>query len=106
MGKINMDKFDGSNPILLPRQTDVKKSETSASSSATTAAGKTTAASSEDTLKLSSRASEVGRLVDQLKDLPDTVRQQKVDFLRAQIASGDYDPTGEQIADAILKDER
>ena len=103
MGKINMDKFDGSNPIRLTRQTDVKKSDT-ASSSATAAAGKT-AASSEDKLNLSSRASEVGKLVDTLKDLPD-VRQEKVEFLRAQIASGDYDPTGEQIADAILKDER
>ena len=104
MGKINMDKFDGSNPIRLTRQTDVKKSESSVSS-ASTAAGKT-APTSEDTLKLSSRASEVGKMVDMLKDLPDVGRQQKVDFLRAQIASGDYDPTGEQIADAILKDER
>lgn len=99
MGKINMDKFDGSNPIRLARESVVKKSDNSTSA----IPAKPTAG--EDKLDLSNRASQVGKLVDQLKDLPD-VRQEKVDALRGQIISGDYDPTGEQIADAILKDER
>ncbi len=59
----------------------------------------------EDKIEVSSRASEVGKLVDQLKDLPD-VRQKRVEALRGKIAAGEFNPSGEDIADAILNDEK
>ncbi len=100
MGKINIDKTGGYNQIRAERQSEVKKT------------GRETAqpvenklAADADKLNLSSRASEVGKLVGQLKDLPD-VRQEKVSSLREQIQAGSYQPSGEEIADAILKDEK
>ena len=60
--------------------------------------------SGEDKLQFSNRAAEVGALVDRLKDLPD-VRHEKIDALREQIAAGEYNPSSEDIAEAIFKDE-
>ena len=57
-----------------------------------------------DKLQFSNHASEVGKFLDQLKELPD-VRAEKVNALREQIAAGEYKPSGTQIADAILKEE-
>lgn len=98
MGKININKLDGINLVRTETQRDVKNP------------GKDTGLTIEkrpqvtgDKLDISSRASEVGRLVDQIKALPD-VRQDKVNTLKEQIAAGTYKPSGESIADALLKD--
>lgn len=101
MGKINIDKINSYEPINAARQAGVKKSgkETGA------AAIESKKAVNEDKLELSNRASEVGKFVEQLKELPD-VREEKVSGLREQISSGSYQPSGEDIADAILKDEQ
>lgn len=100
MGKININKLSGLDPIRTETQREVKN------------AGKETGTSIEkrspvtgDKLEISSRASEVGRLVDQLKALPD-IRQGKVDALKEQIAAGTYNPASDSIADAILNDNR
>ena len=69
-----------------------------------TAAGDAKLIFGEDKLEFSTRAAEVGGLVDQLKNLPD-VRQQRIDALREQIQAGDFNPSSEEIAGAILKDE-
>lgn len=99
MGKINIDKTNGFSPIRADRKNDVKKSEVnSAPLEITKAAG-------EDKLEFSDRASEVGKLVEQIKELPD-IREAKVNRLREQIAAGEYNPSNDEIAAAIWKDER
>ena len=100
MGKINIDKISGYAPIRAERQSEVKKS-----GKETMQPVENKLAVEKDKLDFSSRASEVGKLVEQLKDLPD-VRQEKVSSLREQISAGNYNPSGEAIADAILKNEK
>jgi flagellar biosynthesis anti-sigma factor FlgM len=58
-----------------------------------------------DKVNISSVALETGKLVEQIKELPD-VRLNRVDELKQQISSGNFKPTGNEIADAILKDEK
>lgn len=57
-----------------------------------------------DKVDISTVALETGKLVDRMKELPD-VRQDRVEELQQQIASGSFQPTSIAIADAILKDE-
>ena len=100
MGKINIDRLSGPEQVRTELQRDVKSTaaETNLNVQKRTPV-------SEDKLDISSRASEVGRLVDQLKALPD-VRQERIDALKAQVAAGTYQPTSDAIADAILTDDR
>lgn len=100
MGKINIDRLSGPEPVRAELQRDVKGTGAEASLHV-----EKRSPVSEDKLDISSRASEVGRLVDQLKAMPD-VRQERIDALREQVAAGTYRPTGDSIADAILKDDR
>jgi negative regulator of flagellin synthesis FlgM len=57
-----------------------------------------------DKVNISSVALETGKLVERLKELPD-VRQDRVEELQQQIASGNFQPSNTVIADAILADE-
>ena len=100
MGKININKLSGLDPIRTETQREVKNAGKDA--------GLTVAkrpAGNEDKLEISSRASEVGKLVEHLKALPD-IRQDKVADLKKQIAAGTYNPSSDSIADAILNDNR
>jgi negative regulator of flagellin synthesis FlgM len=95
--KINKtNEFDA---IRMTRQSDVKSTDKdkAVSSERKSIVG-------EDKLQFSNRAAEVGTLVDQVKDLPD-VRHEKIDALRERIAAGEYNPSSEEIAEAIFKDE-
>ena len=58
-----------------------------------------------DDVKVSERATNIGRLTARASELPD-VRQEKVDALRERIQSGSYHPKAGDIADAILKEEK
>ena len=58
-----------------------------------------------DRIKVSERASTVGRLASRAAELPE-VRQEKVAAVRERIQSGSYNPSASDIADAILKDEK
>jgi flagellar biosynthesis anti-sigma factor FlgM len=58
------------------------------------------AAAPSDTVELSSGQATVRQLVSQLSQIPD-VRQEKVSSLRAAIGSGEYKPSGAQVADAL-----
>ncbi|MEZ5425373.1 MAG: flagellar biosynthesis anti-sigma factor FlgM [Pyrinomonadaceae bacterium] len=58
----------------------------------------------EDKLEISGRVAEVGKLVDQIKELPD-VRKEKVIEFREKITGDFYHPRNEEVAEAILKDE-
>ncbi len=100
MGKINVDKTGSFEPIRPDRQIEVRKPvrETKQPQQIKNPVN-------DDRLDFSSWASEVGKLVEHLKKLPD-VRQDKVDSLRDQISAGDYKPSSDKIADAILKDEK
>ncbi len=99
MSKININNANDIEAIRAARQNNlyevtkgnIQKSETKISVS-------------EDKLELSPRAAEVGKLVDQVKELPD-VRTEKVNELRVQISAGEFQPTSDEIAKAILKDE-
>jgi flagellar biosynthesis anti-sigma factor FlgM len=97
--KINIDKASGFSPVRAAGQSDVKKAGGELAKPVET--GKT---GNEDKVELSNRATEVGKLVDQVKELPDG-REEKISQLREQVSSGNYNPSSEDIADAILKDE-
>ena len=100
MGKMNIHKINGSTPIRAERQDDLRSPAADLGQSI-----EKKAPVGEDKVEFSSRASEVSKLVDQVKQLPD-VREAKVASLRDQIASGTFNPSGEDIAAAILNDER
>ena len=100
MGKINLNKLSGLDPIRTDMQREIKGSGRDAGLSS-----ERKSAVSGDKLEISSRAAEVGKLVDQLKALPD-IRQDKVNALKEHIAAGTYNPSSETIADAIIADNR
>lgn len=100
MGKINIDRLGGPEPVRAELQRDVKSTGAEAGLNV-----EKRSPVSEDKLDISSKASEVGRLVDQIKTLPD-VRQERVNALKELVASGNYNPAAETIADAILRDDR
>ena len=98
--KINIDKVSGFSPVRAAGQSEGKKAVGEAARP--NEVGKT---GNEDKLQLSNRGSEVGKLVEQVKEMPD-MREEKINQLREQITSGNYNPSSEDIADAILKDEK
>ena len=100
MSKVNNNKTNSFDPIRANRQSgDAKQTGKNEIQSAI---GKLNGG---DKLEFSGRAADAGKLLEQLKNLPDA-RQEKIETLRGQIAAGEYDPTSETIADAILKDEQ
>ena len=100
MGKMNVNKIDSPTPIRVERQNDIKGPVREQTRSVAQRRPAT-----EDRLDLSSRGSEVGNLVEQLKQMPD-LRQDKVNSLREQVANETYRPSNQDIASAILKDEK
>ena len=100
MAKMNIDKIDNFGPIRSDRQGDVKIVGLEPARTP-----ETSKIVSEDRLDFSSKAAEVGKLVDTLKAMPD-VRTDRVADLRDQISAGTYNPTADEIAAAILNDEK
>lgn len=98
MGKVNLDKLKSFDPVRPERQADVKGSRNEPIRQALT--GK----AANDRVDLSGRAAEVGKLVTQIKELPE-VRADKVESVRATVASGEFDPAAGDVADAIIRDE-
>lgn len=101
MSNININKLKNFDAIGAARETKVGKSGKTSSQTV----GSKTINSGDDTLSFSSRVSEFGKLVDTLRELPD-VRQDRVDTLREKISSGEYNPSGEEIAEAIFRSEK
>lgn len=66
----------------------------------TTTAGAQPAA---DSISVSGRAAEIGELTNKTLQLPE-IREERVEQLRAQVQSGNYRPSAENIADALLKE--
>ena len=100
MSKININKLNDLSALRSARQADLRPSDKTKIDST---GGKSEVG--EDKFQFSERAGEVGKLVDQIKQLPD-VREAKVEALREQIKTGDYNPSSEDIADAFLKEEQ
>ncbi|HUK90773.1 MAG TPA: flagellar biosynthesis anti-sigma factor FlgM [Blastocatellia bacterium] len=63
-----------------------------------------TVTATNDTLKISSRAEVLARLASKVASLPD-IRQDRVENLRQSATSGAFNPTGSDIAAAIMNDE-
>jgi anti-sigma28 factor (negative regulator of flagellin synthesis) len=101
MGKINIDKTKSFEPIRPERQSEVKTGHNTPirPPHAAEASGK------KDRVDVSGKASEVGKFVGLLNELPQ-IRAEKVKNIRAQIASEAFDPTNGEIADAIIKEEK
>ena len=97
--KINIDKVNGFSPIRATGENEVKKSGDQKTKPIVVNNV------SQDKLEFSNRATEVGKYVEQIKNLPDQSAD-KVSHLRALVSSGNFNPSGEAIADAILKDEK
>lgn len=100
MSNIKINKTNNPQEINALRQSGIKKSDKADSS-----AIENKSVANEDKIDFSKVAFETGKLVDQLQSLPD-IRQEKVSALRQQISTGDFKPSDEDIADAILKDEQ
>jgi negative regulator of flagellin synthesis FlgM len=56
-----------------------------------------------DEITVSDRANEISQAVEKISDLP-PIRQERINALRASVASGSYRPDAKQIADAILRE--
>src|SRR5881275_2770905 len=59
----------------------------------------------QDKVSVSERAETIERLTARATELPD-VRQEKVEAMRERLQSGSYNPSANDIAGAILKDEK
>lgn len=64
----------------------------------------TGALTTSDSVQVSPRATEIGELTAKVEQLPD-IRADRVAELRAQVQSGNYQPSASDIAAAILKDQ-
>lgn len=99
MSEIKINKPTNLDPIRRVQTDEVQKAERGNAESI-----EKKIVSSQDKLDVSSRAAEVGELVEEVKNLPD-VREAKVQEVREQIESGDFNPSNEKIAEAILEEE-
>lgn len=98
MGKINANKFDQIEAARANRPAEAVPGKKLPGEKASTPAEK------GDRVEFSGRAAEVGRAMDAIREMPD-IRETLVRELREKIQAGTYDPSGEEIADAIVKDE-
>ena len=103
MVKVNTDNLHGKDAVSGARHNRAEKAEKTGGSKSVPS-GEIKASPEKDKIEFSRKSAEVGKLVDQIKQLPD-VRHGRVNELKQKIAAGEYDPSAEDIADAILKDE-
>ncbi len=92
------------NGAALPQPNKLQRSAL-APAKAVGAGASLPASDAADSITVSNRAEEVGRLVAKVAELSD-LRQERIEPLRQQIASGTYSVPASDIADAILKDEQ
>lgn len=57
-----------------------------------------------DQINVSDRAASIQQIVDKISNIPQ-VRQDRVEALREQVQSGSFNPSSEDIADAILRED-
>ena len=105
MVKVNTDNLHGKDAVSSARQTKQERAEKTSGSAAAGQVKTSANKADKDKVELSGKGAEFGKLIDQVKQLPD-VRQDRVNEIKQKIASGNYQPAAEDIADAILKDEQ
>ena len=103
------------NPIILSGSGEVETRRTGALAEAergtetkdgagvSNAGGNSGVAKPADSVNLSERAAAIAELTTKVDQLPD-VRAERVEQLRALVEAGNYNPSAEDIADAIIKD--
>jgi|SRR5271156_3720680 len=83
-----------------PEQVTSTKNAANPSGGAAKATG---ASSNEDTVSLSSKHGEVQTLATNLASVPE-VRTDRVNSLRGQVSQGQYQPSSQKVADAIVRE--
>lgn len=99
MSSININKLSNLESVNNVRNSDVKRS-----GKEEIVSGENKISVNEDKIEISGKISDVGKYVDKIKELPD-IRQDQVNSLKEKVLSGEYQPSSQQIADAILKSE-
>ena len=97
-GKTHFPQLDAYNRSLRENKTVERRSGKDESITSTA-----TGLGTSDDVSLSSQVEEVRKLAAQIMDLPE-VREDKVAELKRQIDAGTYNPSGGDIAQAILKE--
>ena len=98
MSKININKANDISAIRPSDRNLPRSEETTAKNP------EVKTRSSKDQVSFSNNAAEIGKLVDQIKSLPDE-RKGLVHHFRSEISSDQYNPSSVDIADAIISDE-
>ena len=98
MSEIKINKPTDLDSIRRTQNKEVQKAERS-----NTESNEKKIVSDKDKLNFSNRAAEVGKLVEEVKNLPD-VRETRVSEVRQQIQNGEFNPSNEKIAEAVLKE--
>ncbi len=99
MSKININKTNDIEALRQTQRNNAGKTQKAKSTPTTN-----NSEVGKDNLQFSSRATELGKLIAQVKDLPE-VRESKVQSFKAQIAANEYNPSNEEVAEALLNDE-
>ena len=99
MSKIIINKTNDIGAIRPTDRNAIKGEETAA---AKTSEARTQTAN--DKVSFSNKSAEVGKLVDQIKNLPDE-RKGLVHQFKTEIAENQYKPSSADIADAIISEE-
>lgn len=102
MNKVDLKISNHAEKARINRNNDTSRATQTEQPAAQTGV---TSASEADRVNVSERAATINRLAARASELPD-VRQEKVEALRERIESGSYNPSADDIAEAILKDEQ
>jgi len=100
MSKIDINNTNGINPLQ-----QAGKSKVDHADKAKTAAPRSKPEVSKDQLQFSNTAADVDKFVAQIKELPE-IRADKVETIKNQINSGEFNPSNSEIADGILDELR
>ncbi len=100
MSKININNTNGISPLQ-----QAGKSRVDHAGKAKTAAPASKPEVSKDQLQFSNTAADVDKFVAQIKELP-SIRTDKVEVIKDQINSGEFNPSNSKIADSILDELR
>lgn len=99
MSSIKINKTFDSDAISSIGRSDVKRTAKNDTQSI-----ENKGVADSDKVNISNTAQATGKLVDQIKQFPD-VRQDRVSEVRQKMSAGSFQPSANEIADAILKDE-
>jgi negative regulator of flagellin synthesis FlgM len=100
---MNSINLNGGTQIETERIAGRPEAERVTESNATPPQTNTTPPKISDSIKVSERATAISELTAKAERLPE-VREERVEALRALVQAGEYRPTADEIADAMVKD--